>query len=417
MKKVMIFVWWSFLMICIPSLTLGWGVATHAYFAKELGVKYRIQNIEEIVYGSMLPDMFNLTFGSDYKDYLWNQTHYNFMEVMDKAEGMQLKAFAYGFTSHNDDWGADYTAHHDGRTTPGKGYVITKVELLQPEFLPMLKGILVDAKVPEAVANLIAAGLAPTLTENFVETAIDLMIKRNEYPEVGTMMLLTGQLPDFGQPSLLKTAYLSDFAKEFNLAYDEAGRIITVAEEEYRELMKFYGTIFTKEESEAIDLLAIYAATLGEDAIKALTGYDITLSPEVLTDFLRDYAIPSVEEDYSTEVSATLDYLEEQFLPMGIKEEKSYMTVCLYSQNYPNPFNPTTTIEFTLPETGFVDFVTYNLTGQKVRELVSGTMSEGVHSVVWDGRDDSGLRVSAGVYLTRLKMGNVVKTGRMMLVK
>lgn len=85
--------------------------------------------------------------------------------------------------------------------------------------------------------------------------------------------------------------------------------------------------------------------------------------------------------------------------------------------NYPNPFNPTTTIEFSLPETGFTDLVIFNMTGQKVRELMSGTMSAGKHSVVWDGRDDSGITVSAGMYLTRLRMGENVQTGSMMLVK
>jgi len=85
--------------------------------------------------------------------------------------------------------------------------------------------------------------------------------------------------------------------------------------------------------------------------------------------------------------------------------------------NYPNPFNPSTTIEFTMPENAFVNLTIYTMTGQKVRELVSGTMAEGIHSVVWDGRDDSGLPVSAGLYVTQLKMGEVVRTGRMTLVK
>ncbi|MBN1291368.1 MAG: PD40 domain-containing protein [Candidatus Latescibacteria bacterium] len=85
--------------------------------------------------------------------------------------------------------------------------------------------------------------------------------------------------------------------------------------------------------------------------------------------------------------------------------------------NYPNPFNPSTTIEFSLPETGFTDLIIYNMTGQKVRELISGTMSGGVHSVVWDGRNESGLAVSAGMYLTRLRMGENVQTGSMTLVK
>ena len=85
--------------------------------------------------------------------------------------------------------------------------------------------------------------------------------------------------------------------------------------------------------------------------------------------------------------------------------------------NYPNPFNPSTTIEFSLPEAGFADLVIYNLSGQKVRELVSGSMSEGIHTAVWNGRDDRGLPVSAGVYMSQLTMGDAVTTGRMMLLK
>ena len=85
--------------------------------------------------------------------------------------------------------------------------------------------------------------------------------------------------------------------------------------------------------------------------------------------------------------------------------------------NYPNPFNPATTIEFSLHRTGFAELAIYNLAGQKIRELVLGTMSEGIYSVVWNGFDDNGLLVSAGVYMSRLKMGDAVTTGRMLLVK
>lgn len=85
--------------------------------------------------------------------------------------------------------------------------------------------------------------------------------------------------------------------------------------------------------------------------------------------------------------------------------------------NHPNPFNPTTTIDFSVLETGFTELIIYNVMEQKVRELVSGTLSEGVHSVVWNGLDDSGLPVSAGVYISRLAIGNAITTGSMMLVK
>jgi len=85
--------------------------------------------------------------------------------------------------------------------------------------------------------------------------------------------------------------------------------------------------------------------------------------------------------------------------------------------NYPNPFNPSTTIEFSIPESGFVSLVVYDITGQRIRELVSGDITPGIHSVFWDGCDENGTVVSSGVYISKLRMGNNIETHRMMLVK
>jgi Tol biopolymer transport system component len=85
--------------------------------------------------------------------------------------------------------------------------------------------------------------------------------------------------------------------------------------------------------------------------------------------------------------------------------------------NFPNPFNPSTTISFTLPETGLASLVIYNATGQKVRELASGILSVGKHSVLWDGRDQNGRAISSGVYISRLMMNNKITANRMLLVK
>ncbi|MCE5250252.1 T9SS type A sorting domain-containing protein [bacterium] len=85
--------------------------------------------------------------------------------------------------------------------------------------------------------------------------------------------------------------------------------------------------------------------------------------------------------------------------------------------NFPNPFNPSTTIEFSLPEAGLTTLAIYSITGQKVRELVSEQFTRGVHTVVWDGRDDRSVSVSSGVYLCRLKMGDQVTAKRMLLIR
>jgi len=93
------------------------------------------------------------------------------------------------------------------------------------------------------------------------------------------------------------------------------------------------------------------------------------------------------------------------------------------AQNYPNPFNPSTVISFQLPVNSEVKITIYSITGQRVRELVNGEMPAGLQTAYWDGRDQAGEVVAAGVYLYRLAVtganGEIVfmQTRRMAFVK
>ena len=82
------------------------------------------------------------------------------------------------------------------------------------------------------------------------------------------------------------------------------------------------------------------------------------------------------------------------------------------NQNYPNPFNPTTMISFALPQTMNVNILVYNSLGQKIKELVSGTMAAGNHTVEMDGSD-----LTSGMYFYRITTLGYSKTMKMMLVK
>ncbi len=87
------------------------------------------------------------------------------------------------------------------------------------------------------------------------------------------------------------------------------------------------------------------------------------------------------------------------------------------SQNYPNPFNPSTTIRYDLPEDGFLTIKIYNLLGQEVRALVSGDQTGGMHSVLWDGRNNQGQVVASGIYLYRLHTKQFTQTKKMLFIK
>jgi len=88
-------------------------------------------------------------------------------------------------------------------------------------------------------------------------------------------------------------------------------------------------------------------------------------------------------------------------------------------QNYPNPFNPMTSIRYFLPQKGSVALSIYNLAGQLVRTLVKSHVEAGNHAVEWDGKDEKGQEVGAGVFLYRLVVddGTFIAVRRMVLLK
>lgn len=86
-------------------------------------------------------------------------------------------------------------------------------------------------------------------------------------------------------------------------------------------------------------------------------------------------------------------------------------------QNYPNPFNSETVFRFDLVQRRDVDLRVYNLEGQRVSTLVSGSRGPGNYVVRWNGRDDDGRALASGIYLYRLEAGGLVETRKLLLVR
>ena len=86
------------------------------------------------------------------------------------------------------------------------------------------------------------------------------------------------------------------------------------------------------------------------------------------------------------------------------------------SQNYPNPFNPSTTIRFSIPESGFVTLKIYDMLGKEVASLVNEELPTGTYNAVFDASSSS-KNLSSGVYLYRLKANNFVQTKKLTLIK
>jgi photosystem II stability/assembly factor-like uncharacterized protein len=81
-------------------------------------------------------------------------------------------------------------------------------------------------------------------------------------------------------------------------------------------------------------------------------------------------------------------------------------------QNYPNPFNPTTTIEYSVPETGKVSLEVFNITGGKVVNLVNEYKEAGRFKVSFNAA-----KLPSGVYYYRLKSGQFSSVKKMILLK
>ena len=86
-------------------------------------------------------------------------------------------------------------------------------------------------------------------------------------------------------------------------------------------------------------------------------------------------------------------------------------------QNFPNPFNPSTTIRYGLPEDASVSLVIYDIRGNTVRTIESGSQVAGWYEHIWNGIDDAGQPVSTGLYLTRFRAGSYSKTIKMLYLK
>lgn len=84
---------------------------------------------------------------------------------------------------------------------------------------------------------------------------------------------------------------------------------------------------------------------------------------------------------------------------------------------HPNPAPGATSLDLEIPRAGPATLVIFDLGGRRVRRLLQGRTAAGTQRVVWDGRDDRGEKVPAGMYLARLDAVGVQRTRPVVLVR
>lgn len=161
---------------------------------------------------------------------------------------------------------------------------------------------------------------------------------------------------------------------------------------------------------------SIQLESLGVDGME---GLEVYLVDKALAKFynLKENPVLWVESD-----SGKMQFYVLIAPASFIAEEQAQLIPSQYRllPAYPNPFRERTTIEYTLPLQAVGEPVRldiYNMLGQQVVSLVDEEQAAGFHRVVWDGRNRFGRRVTNGVYIYRLRVGDFEATRTMIQVR
>jgi parallel beta-helix repeat protein len=125
--------------------------------------------------------------------------------------------------------------------------------------------------------------------------------------------------------------------------------------------------------------------------------------------------IDNLQELYFTVIikSDGYPYWESRDVLVGMEPaDKTVPSKFALLQNHPNPFNPITTIEFTIPQAGFITMKVYNLLGEEVATLLSASLLSGSYKYEWDATG-----MASGVYFYKLEGGKFTECRKMLLLR
>lgn len=118
------------------------------------------------------------------------------------------------------------------------------------------------------------------------------------------------------------------------------------------------------------------------------------------------YSVPDWTAQFGRE-NANIQAQAGQFISTTAEIPNDYSI-----SNYPNPFNPTTTINYQLPQDGFVTIKVYDMLGKEVAVLVNESKSAGYHRVNFDAS-----KLTSGVYIYTINAGQYTQSKKMLLMK
>ncbi len=104
--------------------------------------------------------------------------------------------------------------------------------------------------------------------------------------------------------------------------------------------------------------------------------------------------------------------------PLGIETVDNPITHPLrLSAPEPSVSSGSVILEYALPGDGTVHLTVYNLIGERIKTLVSEHKLAGTHRARWNGRDEAGRKVPAGVYIFQLEFAGITKFTRAVVAR
>jgi hypothetical protein len=203
-------------------------------------------------------------------------------------------------------------------------------------------------------------------------------------------------------------AYIAD--------YDRGLQVIDIANPQNPQIV---GSVDTPDLARGVAVSGSYVYVA--DAYSGLVVIDVTnpQSPQIVggadtPGYALDVAVSGTQA-YVSDASG-LAILPAQCDPAGLGEDhRAESTMVLRA--YPNPASCQTLIRFETRNVGLVQASVYDPAGRQVRGLSDGILGPSVHDLSWDGRDDAGHVVEAGIYLVRISTAEETTTGRFVIVR
>lgn len=272
------------------------------------------------MWGGTAPDFFNYVFDpNSCPGWVADQTHgttsETFLKLWNAAGTPGEKAFAYGFVSHNQQWGADYVAHTSGlqRGYESDGYIIIKARQL------------LDAPVDSANPHLTfgsvfsgsfgaSADEALLIAHVIAEYAIDIRLAQEADPLLGQKLATAARREAQHFTPLLVKAYAAEYGAHcFNGDLATATKELTTAEKLHRKDMIYLGQAISRPKPLAIEMLA-------EQLITILGDFLPGPLPDNAAAIIKG-AISSAMDlcyDYRAEIETAIDFVGKKLKEHGI---------------------------------------------------------------------------------------------------